>query len=827
NYLLNYVSAPGGTRDSLNVEELVRLATPGAGLWTIRVEGRRIVQGPQPFALCITGGVGGPAGAVALDRYQYALSDSVEIEVIDTDASGPITAQAWSSTEGLPQNVALTGANGVFRGSFAIAPVLPVSGDGVFAVSSGDLVTVSYTGGGGNSVVATARVNVEAPAITNVDAIALGATQAVVSWTTNLNASTRVRFGSTVPLQSVADSSGYTMQHSVLLTGLQPGTTYRYDLESVTPGGATSVDSLDGQHRSFTTLQAGTIALLMDDPNADVLATWSNAFAALGWGVDVLPAAANDPPLVGNSSAGLRRYQAVVWQVDPNKYPPFSDAQRAAIDSLLDFGGRLLVTGHDIGFGLSDAGSPSYSLERELWLESGLKTRYFIDNIWADTLTGVSGSPVSGAFTDSIPYALELYPDSGDNVGAAPATDGIWAGDWTENSIKNRHIGMHWESNSTRGTSGVGVWGGEKSRLVGLFYEWRSLAGSSTSHLEARTGVLHDAVSWLLGHDPPEVHIVQPTPGAVVTDNFLTIRYSIRPDVGRTIAGRWVDYSLDGGDSWTPATTAVCADSGCIWDLGGALGGAPIPNSTNVQLRVRVADDGSPALQSTAVLSGSFALARTGGDTRGPVLISGTATSSPMPIRRLRPATLMATFTDAEMGGGGVAAAEYSIGSTPASAGSGIPMSGAFGTPTVQASAALATDNVLSGTMTFWLRGRDAAGNWGAAVALPVPATGHSVVGVDDVATHVDFLATPSPNPSRAFATIRFGLAQAGEVNLELFDVAGRRVQTLISSKLAPGPHTATWNGRDRHGNHVKNGIYLVRLTTPSKTLHTRMVRLQ
>ncbi|HET9325182.1 MAG TPA: S8 family serine peptidase, partial [Candidatus Eisenbacteria bacterium] len=47
NYLLNYVSAPGGTRDSLNVEELVRLATPGAGLWTIRVEGRRIVQGPQ------------------------------------------------------------------------------------------------------------------------------------------------------------------------------------------------------------------------------------------------------------------------------------------------------------------------------------------------------------------------------------------------------------------------------------------------------------------------------------------------------------------------------------------------------------------------------------------------------------------------------------------------------------------------------------------------------------------------------------------------------------------------------------------------------------
>src|SRR6185503_19078754 len=148
-----------------------------------------------------------------------------------------------------------------------------------------------------------------------------------------------------------------------------------------------------------TTARAGSIALLMDDPSADVLAAWNNAFAALGWDVDVLPAAVNDPPLVGNSSAGLRSYQAVLWQVGPYNYPPFSDAQRSAIDSLLDFGGRLLVTGHDIGWGLSDAGAPSYTPERELWLESGLKTRYYYDNFYADTLTAVAGSPVSGAFT--------------------------------------------------------------------------------------------------------------------------------------------------------------------------------------------------------------------------------------------------------------------------------------------------------------------------------------------------------------------------------------------------------------------------------------------
>jgi hypothetical protein len=829
NYLLNYLSVPGGTRDSLNVEELVRLATPGPGLWTIRVEARRVVQGAQPFALCITGGVGGPAGAIALDRFHYSLSDTVEIEVIDTNASGPLKAQVMSDTEPWAQDVILTGGSGVFRGSVPIGPALAQEGDGVIAVSSGDLLTVSYAGASpAVQIMTTARVNVKAPTITNVHASALSATQAVVSWTTDVVATSRVRFATSGPLTTVVDSNGQLMQHSVLLTGLQPGSTYRYDVESVTPSGDVSADSLDGLHRSFTTRRAGSIALLMDDPSADVLATWSNAFATLGWDVDVHAAASNDPPLVGNSSAGLRSYQAVLWQVDPDKYPPFSDAQRAAIDSLLNFGGRLLVTGHDIGWGLSDAGSPSYTPERELWLESGLKTRYYFDNLYADTLTGIAGSPISGAFTDSIPYfpLFGLYPDAGDNVGVAPGTDGVWAADWTENYIKNKYLGMHWESNSTRGTSGVGLWGGQKSRLVGLFYEWRALAGTSTSNLAARTGVLQNAASWLLGHSPPEVHIVDPAPGAVVTGDFLPIRYSIRTDAGRTITGRWVDYSLDGGESWTPATTAVCSDSGCIWDLRGALGGGPTPNSTDVRLRVRMADDGSPALQSTAMMTGSFALARTGGDTRGPVLVAGSASCSPLPVRRLRPASLMATFTDAQMGGGAIAAAEYSIGVTPAPAGSGTPMSGAFGSTTVQASAGLETGSVLSGSMTLWLRGRDSAGNWGAATALTVPTAGSTTVSVDDVAA-VDFLATPSPNPSRGLATIRFGLAKAGEVDLELFDVAGRRVQTLISSDLTPGPHTATWNGRDLHGNPVGSGVYLVRLTTPSRVFHSRLVRLR
>src|SRR4029077_14587401 len=86
-------------------------------------------------------------------------------------------------------------------------------------------------------VAASARVNVQAPTITNVHATALSATQAVVTWTTDLTTSTRVHYGATTAVSAIADSSGYTTQHAVLLEGLQPGSIYFYDVESVTRGG--------------------------------------------------------------------------------------------------------------------------------------------------------------------------------------------------------------------------------------------------------------------------------------------------------------------------------------------------------------------------------------------------------------------------------------------------------------------------------------------------------------------------------------------------------------------------------------------------------------
>ena len=830
NALLNNISAPNGPRDSLNVEELVRLPAPTVGLYTVRIEGHHVAMGPQRFALCVTGGVGGPAGAVALDRFEYGLDDTLEIEVVDTDAPEPVVALVSSGSEQGEEQLILSGSHGVFRGSIVLSPETALHGDGKLAVTSGDQVTVTYLGTAqGVPLVATARIHVQAPTITQVHARALGSTHAEITWTTDIASTSRVRFGSAGALGTVVDSSGFVMSHTVLLTGLAPATTYAYDVAGVAVSGDASCDSLDGAHRTFTTQPNGSIALLIDDPDPAVLATWNNAFDALGWDVDVFPAALNDPPLVGSSTVGLRSYNAVIWQLDPDRYPPLTDAQRVAIDSLMEGGTRLLVTGHDIGFGLSDAGAPSYTPEREAWLERSLKSRYYIDNLNADTLIGVAGSPVAGAFADSLYYALYLYADSGDNFGPAPGSDGVWTGDWTDNYIRNKYLGMHWESNAPKGTPGQGVWGGEKSRLVGLFYEWRALESAATEHRARRTAVLHDAVAWLVGHRPPEARIVSPVAGKTIKADFLPVWFSIKPDAGRAITRRELEYSLDDGETWTPAVVCAWNDSMAVWDLASALDGPVILNTTRARLRLLVTDDGTPALRTTASVSGPFTIQHTFGDSRGPVLVAGSASCSSVPLRQDRPATLFATFSDAETGAGVMAGAEYSIGATPLDAGTGIPMSGTFGGVTVQASAPLATASVGSGALTYWVRGRDGKGNWSEASPLSIPTVGSGAVRAAgaDGAVAVDFLASPTPNPFRGRATLRFGLAREGDVQLELFDVSGRSVRTLAAGKVAAGEHTLTWDGRDRQGHDVKAGVYFVRLRTPSRTFHSRVVSLR
>ena len=73
-------------------------------------------------------------------------------------------------------------------------------------------------------------------------------------------------------------------------------------------------------------------------------------------------------------------------------------------------------------------------------------------------------------------------------------------------------------------------------------------------------------------------------------------------------------------------------------------------------------------------------------------------------------------------------------------------------------------------------------------------------------------LGAPYPNPSRGgAAAVRFVVPRRSEVQVDVFDVTGRRVRTLGSETLDEGTHTASWDGRDDHGAQAAAGVYLIR----------------
>lgn len=80
------------------------------------------------------------------------------------------------------------------------------------------------------------------------------------------------------------------------------------------------------------------------------------------------------------------------------------------------------------------------------------------------------------------------------------------------------------------------------------------------------------------------------------------------------------------------------------------------------------------------------------------------------------------------------------------------------------------------------------------------------------------------PNPFNPTTTIRFDLPEAASVNLDIFNLRGQKVRSLVNSDLPAGAHSAVWNGRDTTGNPVSSGVYLYRLSDGNRELTRKMM---
>ncbi len=122
-------------------------------------------------------------------------------------------------------------------------------------------------------------------------------------------------------------------------------------------------------------------------------------------------------------------------------------------------------------------------------------------------------------------------------------------------------------------------------------------------------------------------------------------------------------------------------------------------------------------------------------------------------------------------------------------------------------------------------------------VVYVFPTFEHGIVGINTVASVQDLetdivpesyiLEQNYPNPFNAGTVIRFAQPVDGKVRIDVFNILGRKVKTLVNEFRSAGTHQADWDGRSDDGIEVATGVYFYRITTEGFTSTRKMVLLK
>jgi len=80
------------------------------------------------------------------------------------------------------------------------------------------------------------------------------------------------------------------------------------------------------------------------------------------------------------------------------------------------------------------------------------------------------------------------------------------------------------------------------------------------------------------------------------------------------------------------------------------------------------------------------------------------------------------------------------------------------------------------------------------------------------------------PNPFNPSTTISYDLNEQTQVQLNVFNVKGQKIITLINDNKNAGIHSVIWNGRNENGKSVPSGIYLYKLQTEKYSSIKKMI---
>ena len=196
-------------------------------------------------------------GAVMLDSSKFNCDGQVNITVTDATPGTPVTVQAWSTTDPNPITIALAPDPTFMYRYVGSIQTSVTAGSGKVRVSHGDTLTVKYIDpddGNGNynvGIFTHAAIDCQGPQISNVRAVNVTGTSMNIVWDTDELSTTSVQY---FPPPSSTSDGGFDTFHSISVSGLQPCTTYHFEMSSADELGNISTDNNGGAYFAFTTI---------------------------------------------------------------------------------------------------------------------------------------------------------------------------------------------------------------------------------------------------------------------------------------------------------------------------------------------------------------------------------------------------------------------------------------------------------------------------------------------------------------------------------------------------------------------------------------------
>jgi flagellar hook assembly protein FlgD len=83
------------------------------------------------------------------------------------------------------------------------------------------------------------------------------------------------------------------------------------------------------------------------------------------------------------------------------------------------------------------------------------------------------------------------------------------------------------------------------------------------------------------------------------------------------------------------------------------------------------------------------------------------------------------------------------------------------------------------------------------------------------------------PNPFNPTTTIEYQVPSTGRIQIQIYNITGNLIRTLVNSDQPSGKYSITWSGKDESNHQVATGVYIYRVVFGSSVLSKKMLLLK